>query len=270
MQCRFLALLTALVLMISCKSKNISDSAVVPEISKSSLYKKNLNVSFQNADITTLKIDAKLNYKDAQKSQKIGLKIRLEKGEKIWMSGEFLGLPIAKLLIENDSVFYYNKFDKTYFKGSFDFIHQLIGTQVNYTTLEQLLLGDLIIPNKKFKSFDLEIKDNAYFITDKKSSVYTKQASIYPLVFKTKQQSIYNQITQSLFQASYKSHQAVDGFLFPKKMEFTGTKQNKNSFIYIEYQDIVVNTKLGFPFKIPSSCNKQIVIPSKTDLQNAF
>lgn len=263
MQFRLLATIGLLFFIVSCGSNKVKNATEISKISKSSLYKKHQNQSFQNSDFTTVKIDAKLSYKSDKASQKAGLKLRIAKGEKIWMSGDFLGISIAKLLIEKDSVFYYNKYDKTYFKGSFDFIKQIIGANVTYETLEQLLLGDLIIQNKKFRNYDLEIKDNAYFLTDTKDELYTKKASIYPLIFKTKYQSIENKATQSLFQAFYKNHQALDSFLFPKKVEFKGNNKGKTSLISISYDKISVNQELRFPFKIPSSCNKQIVLNSQ-------
>lgn len=260
MQFRLLAIVGLLFLMVSCGSNKVNNTTEISTISKSSLYKKHQSQSFLNSDFSTVKIDAKLSYKSDKASQKAGLKLRIAKGEKIWMSGDFLGISVAKLLIEKDSVFYYNKYDKTYFKGSFDFIKQIIGANVTYETLEQLLLGDLIIQNKKFRNYDLEIKDNAYFLTDTKDNLYTKKASIYPLIFKTKYQSIKSSAAESLFEAFYKNHQDIEGFLFPKKVEFKGNNKGKNSLITMSYDKISVNQKLRFPFKIPSSCTKQIVL----------
>ncbi len=265
MQFRLLATVGLLFFIVSCGSNKTTNAATeVSKISKSSLYKKHEKQSFQNSDIQTLKIDAKLSYQSEKTSQKVGLKMRISKGEKIWMTGEFLGIPVAKVLIEKDSVFYYNKFDKTYFKGSFGLIKQILGADVNFETLEHLLLGDLILYNKKFKYYDLEIKDNAYFLTDSQDNLYTKKASIYPLIFKTKYQSIESTVTQSLFEAFYKRHQEVASFLFPKKLEFKGNNKGKTSVISLDYQKIYVNPRLSFPFKIPSSCNKQIVLKPKS------
>ncbi|MGY6649165.1 DUF4292 domain-containing protein [Wenyingzhuangia sp. IMCC45574] len=265
MQFRLLATIGLLFFIVSCGSnKKTNAVAEVSKISKSSLYKKHEKQSFQNSDIQTLRIDAKLAYKAKKSSQKVGLKMRIAKGEKIWMSGDFLGISVAKVLIKKDSVFYYNKFDKTYFKGSFDFIKQIVGADVNFETLERLLLGDLIIYNKKFKYYDLEIIENAYFLTDSKDSKYTKKASIYPLIFKTKYQSIESNLTQSIFEAFYKNHQEIDNFLFPKKVEFRGNNSGNTSVISMDYQKIYVNPKLGFPFKIPSSCNKEIKLKPKS------
>lgn len=263
MQFRLLAVIGLLFFIVSCGSNTMKNTAEISNISKSSLYKEYQNQAFQNSSFNTVKIDAKLLYKSDKSSQKAGLKLRIAKGEKIWMSGDFLGISVAKLLIEKDSVFYYNKYDKTYFKGSFDFIKQIIGVDVSYQTLEQLLLGDLIIQNKKFKNYELEIKDNAYFLTDEKDYLYTKKASIYPLIFKTKYQSIQSNITKSLFQAFYNNHQEIEQFLFPKVIEFHGDNHQKHTLISINYDKITVNQQLRFPFKIPSSCTKQIVLNSQ-------
>lgn len=250
--------------IVSCHSnKTVTGTAEISAISPASLYKQNLSQSFQNSSIKTVKVDAKMYYKTQKSSQKLGLKMRIAKDEKIWISGDFLGIPIAKLLVEKDSVHFYNKFDKTYFKGSFEFLQQIIGSKVTYKTLEQLLMGDLILANRKFKNYDLEIKDNAYFLSESEPQDYAKTASIYPIIYKTKYQSIENSLKNNLFQVFYNSHQNIDNFLFPKKLEFQANNQGKSSVISMDYSKVYVNEDLSFPFQIPDSCDKQIILKPK-------
>lgn len=267
MQFRLLAVFM-LSLMISCSTKKSVNSEVkIPKIKYSKLVKEYKAGAFNEAEINTVKIDAKLSYKSEKSSQKLGLSFRIAKGEKIWVSGDFLGIPVVKMLIEQDSIHYYNKFDKTYFNGSFDFIKQLIGVDVSYKTLEKILMGDLIldIENNRFKT---QVINQSYFVADTSHKKYDIEAFLYPLTFKTKSQLIRQQIGNSLFSINYKNHQNIDGFLFPKELDMRADNKGKESFISIKYNDVKFNEELRFPYKVPKDCDQQIILKTNETTAN--
>ncbi|ANW97368.1 hypothetical protein AXE80_14155 [Wenyingzhuangia fucanilytica] len=267
MQFRLLAVIM-LFFMVSCSSKkNVNPEIKIPNIRYSKLVKEYKANSFKEAEFNTVKIGAKMSYKIGNSSQKLGLNFRIAKGEKIWISGDFLGIPVVKMLIEKDSVHYYNKFDKTYFDGSFDFIKQLIGVDVSYAVLEKLFLGDLILNIEKNR-FKMDIHDNSYFIYDGGNKNYYIEAAIYPLIFKTKSQLIEHVLGENLFATYYKNYQEVEGFLFPKELNIKGRNKGKESVITIKYNDIKVNENLSFPYKVPKDCDKPVVLKSKENTED--
>ena len=259
MQFRLLAVLM-LFFMVSCGfKKNIAPKVEVPHMAYSKLVKEYKVNSFKEAPINTVRIDAKMSYKIKNSSQKLGLNFRIAKGEKIWISGDFLGIPVVKMLIEPDSIHYYNKFDKTYFEGSFDFVKQILGVKVTYKVLEEILTGDLVLDLDENR-FLMNIKDNSYSIYDKSNSKYNVEVAIYPFTYKAKSQIIKQSSGNNTFAAYYKSHQNVDGFLFPKELTINADNKGVKSVISMKYSSVKFNENFNFPYKVPKDCNKEIVL----------
>lgn len=264
-RCMQFRLLTAfmLFLIISCSvKKSVNHEVEIPALRYSKFVKKYKAKSFKETNFNTIKIKGKMAYKIGDSSQKLGLNFRILKGEKIWVSGDFLGIPVVKMLIEKDSIRYYNKIDKTYFEGSFDLIKELIGINVSYPVLEKLLVGDIILDLEK-KSFDMDVLNNSYFVYDRRSREYFVEASIYPFSFKTKSQVIEHVLGENLFGTYYKSYQDVEGFLFPNEVLLKGKNKGKETVITINYKDVKFNEKLSFPYKVPKDCDKKVELKPK-------
>ncbi len=262
MQSRFLALVLVLIL-VSCGTNNtVSTNSEIPKISKSKLLKKNGAISFQNASYNTVKINSKMSYDIAGSSHKLGLKLRIAKGEKIWMSADFLGIPVAKLLIDNDSVHYYNKFNKTYFEGSFELIKEIVGVNVSYESLENLFTGDLAL-NLKKGDYRLSREDVAYVFRNSLLNDYINKVELYPLTHKLKSQRIKHYRGDRKLATYYKKYKPVDNFLFPEEIEIHGTNNDKESIIFMHYSKVSFNEKLSFPYKVPDDCDERIVLESE-------
>lgn len=262
MRFKYLIILFVFVLVSCGTTKPVSSGIESPRISKSKLIKKNALHSFKNADFETVKINSKMAYEIGDSSHRLGMKIRIAKGEKLWMSADFLGIPVAKLLVERDSVYYYNKFDKTYFKGSFDFVKELTGVNVTYDVLENLFTGDLAL--KLGKGYKTVIRGNDYYLEDS-SSKYDTSVEFYPFTFKTKSQSMRHSSGKNSLSAYYKSHQNIKDFMFPKDVEIKGSNKGKNSIISMTYTKVTFDEELNFPFKVPKECNKEIVLGPKDE-----
>lgn len=248
-----------MVFMVSCRTKKnlVAVDTYVPEIKESKLFEKYKEKSFEYLDVKTVKIDAKAVYTTASSSHKLGIKFRVEKGQKIWMSADYFGIPVVKMLIERDSVRYYNKIDKTYFEGSLDFIKELIGVDVSYTMLERLFMGDMILDVSP-EEYKLAVRESDYFFYGSKTSPYSLTGAVYPLNYKTKYQVIEEVDKANKFEALYKDHQLINEFLFPQKVAFQINSKQKLSIVSMDYNDVVFDEHLTFPYKVPRSCDKRI------------
>lgn len=258
MQFRYLAL-AFLFVLFSCGSSNSVTSADIPRIKKTKLIKLAEANSFGSTKFNTVKINSKMSYKIGDASHKLGLKVRIAKGQKIWMSADFLGIPVAKFLVEKDSVHYYNKIDKTYFEGSFDLIKELVGLNFSYEILESLFTGDLAI-NLKKGSYRMFRSDLDYYFKNSDFNDYETRVEIYPLTYKTKSQSISHYSGRNFFAAFYKEYQEVDKFMFPKDLEIHGKNKERETLISMSYTSVDFDEDLRFPFKIPKDCDKEIVL----------
>lgn len=265
---RFLTVLTLFVL-VSCGSKSaLTHATKLPvKISKSKLTERNASTSFKTANFNTVKINSKMSYEIGKSSHKLGLKLRVAKGEKIWMSADFLGFPVAKILIQRDSVMYYNKIDKTYFKGSFDLIKELVGVDISYGVLENMLMGDTSI-NLNKGAYKLSREEGFYSFKNSGAKKYLTTVEVYPVTYKIKSQSIVHHGGDNSFRSFYKNHQLIDDFLFPKDVEIKAGNKEKKSIISMSYTSVTFNEKLTFPFKIPKECDKEIILNSEKKKNN--
>ena len=76
---------------------------------------------------------------------------KIEKDKKIWLSASVFGFPVAKGVITPDKVQYYVKINKTYFDGDFSEIQKIFGVPLDFTMLQNLLLGDRLFEMKAKK-----------------------------------------------------------------------------------------------------------------------
>jgi len=248
-----------MVFMVSCRSKKPLElvNTYVPEIEESKLLKNYKDKTFENLAVETVKIDAKTIYKSGSSSHKLGLKFRIEKGHKIWISADYFGIPVVKMLVEKDSVRYYNKIDKTFYEGSLDFVKELLGVEVSYVMLERLFLGDMIL-DVSLEEYKLTTRADDYFFYDSKNSPYSMTGAIYPLTYKTKYQVIEDADKTNKFEALYKNHQLINEFLLPQKVAFQVINKAKETIISMDYSNVTFNEKLTFPYKVPKGCDKKI------------
>ena len=93
------------------------------------------------------------DYDDGEDQQSISISYRYKKDEVVWMSAKLAGLiQVAKLMITPDNIQFYERIDQSYFDGDFQFISSVLGLELNYEQLQNLLLGEIIKPFDILKS----------------------------------------------------------------------------------------------------------------------
>jgi hypothetical protein len=158
-------LLFVLITLISCKSK----SGVVMTAPKEN---KNTTSSvieklYQNKnDFSTLYIKSSANYADEKMSQNVTAEIKIKKDEQILVSVRFLGITMAKALITPEGVSYYEKINGSYFEGDFKGLSQWLGTDLDYSKIQNLLVGQAIDDLTKGKYKETHEADQKYRLED--------------------------------------------------------------------------------------------------------
>ena len=256
-----LIIFTFFILLIGCKSTSeaVDD---LPKIRKSKLIKLNAAKSFTNSAYNTAKINSKMSYEIGGSSHKLGLKIRIQKGQKIWMSADFFGIPVAKLFVEQDQVRYYNKIDKSYFEGSFDFLKQLSGIEIKYDDFEAILTGDTMVDIDD-RIYQLFRGYGFYYFRNVNLSSYERTVEIQPDNYKLKLQSISSDSNHRVFKAIYKKLKDFEGYLFPVDIEIHAKNKDKLSAISMRYTSVKFNEELSFPYEVPRDCTNRVVLKRK-------
>ena len=157
-----------LFVIASCKTKKavaeqaVSQEAVVDNKAKEIIQKHYENVlNFQTASIRS-----SADYADKKQSISINADIRIKKDEIIWINLKFFGIPMAKAFITPSRVSYYEKVNNTYFDGDYSILTKMLGADLDFQKVQNLLLGRPI-DNLTKEDFIAEIADNLFQLKSK-------------------------------------------------------------------------------------------------------
>ena len=210
--------------------------------------KKSIRIANNNLNsIEYIQAKAKVSFRDNNKIKSNTITMRISSDEKIWINAS---LGAARILIDNDSVKYYNKIEKNYFVSDINYINEKIGFESNFEILQNLLLGILI---HKFDPSSLYKKtENSYVYKDDKfnlnSKVIQSTVSISPFNSRVLKHSFKDQ--NNFFEVSYDDYTIVDEQILPTKIRFS---TNGLESLYIEIKSISSLEKINIPFRIPKN-----------------
>ena len=118
---QYFYLILLLALMTGCKSVRVlPNRAPVKRVELKALTAEILKAE---ENISTFRARIKAEYNDQKRKQSVNVNFRLEANKTFWMSANML-IPIAKVLITPEEVQFYEKFQKTYYRGEIAFINQ--------------------------------------------------------------------------------------------------------------------------------------------------
>jgi len=254
--CRII--LVALVMVSSCTSSKTAfgSAAIVKKMSAKKVSKNHIAVLL---DKETVEAKLKVTYRDSKKGKRISVKLRIEKDKIIWLNATYGGLLIARAKITPTKTSYYEKLSKTYFEGDFTVMRKFLGTEVNFSQLQNLLLGQAIfdLKQQKYKS---AIDENAYLLLPKKQQeLFNVFFWINPDHFKIDKQELISRKKNQLLQVRYKKYALIDGERFPKRIEIRAKENRKMTHVIIEYRSVVFDKKFRTPYRVPRGY-KRIVL----------
>ena len=218
------------------------------ESSRKFTPKKSIRIANNNLNsIEYIQAKAKVSFRDNNKIKSNTITMRISSDEKIWINAS---LGAARILIDNDSVKYYNKIEKNYFVSDINYINEKIGFESNFEILQNLVLGILI---HKFDPSSLYQKtENSYVYKDDKfnlnSKVIQSTVSISPFNSRVLKHSFKDQ--NNFFEVSYDDYTIVDEQILPTKIRFSN---NGLESLYIEIKSISSLEKINIPFRIPKN-----------------
>lgn len=243
----FLALILST--LFSCKStKDLTNTYTIKELSARKVVKKHLASSF---DGKTIDAKLKVKYKDRKENISFSVKMKIKKDEVIWLKGTKL-ITVFKAKITPDKVRFYSPYKKNYFEGDFSMLKDLLGFDVNFAQLQNMLLGEAVL-NISDNKQKVDIVENSYQLHPKKQPVlFDVFYQIHPNHYKLKKQYLINTLKEQLLDITYSDYIKKGNLLFPKKTTILAKEKNKFTNINLEVRSVNFNTELQMPFRIPS------------------
>jgi len=239
--------LAVLVFFVGCKSTKTlgANGEFISNISAKQLVKNNTKNSTK---FKTLTSRVKIETSDGTKTQSFSLSMRMEKDKVIWMSK----LGIVKALITPTRVAFYNKLDNTYFDGDFSYLSDLLGTDLDFDKVQNLLLGEALF-NLNDDEFIASTYDKSYLLKPKEQlELFEIFYLLNPRHFKMDSQQLAQPKENRLLQIDYKNYQEVENQVFPQTIRILAVENTDETSVNLEYKSIALNESLRFPFRIPS------------------
>jgi len=244
-------ILFSIALLTSCKSsKNIAsgNSTALTKLSSRKVVKKHTAADFNGNTI-----DAKLrvNYKDNKENIGFSVKMKIKKDEVIWLKGTKL-ITVFKAKITPEKVSFYSPYKRNYFEGDFSMLKELLGFDVNFNQLQNMLLGQAVLNLKETKQ-KVEISDTNYQMYPKNQpDLFDIFYHVNPVHFKLEKQYLINEIKAQRLDINYGNYITKQDLLFPEKISIQAKENTKFTKIDIGVRSITFNSDLQMPFKIPS------------------
>ena len=244
-------ILVAMLVFTSCKSKKelVESGSAISKMSARKVAKKHITASFDKKTV-----DAKLKgrFKDNKTNESFNVRMKIKKDEVIWLKGTKF-ITVFKAEITPTKIKYYSPYFKNYFEGDFSMLKELLGTDINFEQLQNLLLGQAVMNVKKEKQ-EVAVIDNSYRLSPKnQSNLFELFFDVNPSHFKLNQQSIINPIKDERLDVIYPSYSVKSGEIFPNKILIKAKKPNKFTNIDLTVKSVTFNTDVFMSFSIPKN-----------------
>lgn len=234
-------------LLFNCKSaKTISNGNANLNLSTKQLVKENTK---QAADFKTLQSRLKITYTNKGKSQTHSVNFRVEKDKALWINATF---SIIRALITPEKVSFYNKLDQTYFDGDYEYLSDLLGTELDFDKVQNLLLGETLY-KMNTSDYKASVDDGSYVVQPKNQrDLFEIFFLLSPSNFKVKSQQISQPKEFRHLQIDYLAYQYVEQQIIPERIKVIAIEASDEMGIELEMKSVTLNEELRFPFKIPS------------------
>lgn len=239
-----------LMVLSSCKAKKdlLKTTTISKKMSARKVARKHIASNFNK---TTVAAKFKVNFNNGTLKQRISVSLKMKKDEVIWLKGTKF-ITLFKVKITPTSVRYYSSFTKNYVEGDFSMLTKLLGIEINFEQLQNLLLGQSLLNLKKQKQ-RVTIEDNKYVLTpESQVDLFDISFSVNPSHFKLEKQSVVNSQKNKRLDIFYPSYSMIDGELFPQEIQIIA-KQPK-TFTKIDFitKSVLFDTNLDLSFSIPN------------------
>jgi len=210
--------------------------------------KKHISSNFDKQNIDAR---LKVNYKDTKNKVGFSVRMKIKKDEVIWLKGTKF-ITVFKAKITPTKVQFYSSFYKNYFDGDFSMLKKMLGTDINFQQLQNMLLGQSLL-NVKSERHEVQISNKSYQLSPKKQSdLFNIFFYVNPTHYKLNKQSIVNSIKNQRLDISYARYSQKKGVLFPEKINIRAKQNKKFTNIDITTRSVEFNTKLNLDFRMPN------------------
>jgi hypothetical protein len=253
---RYIKILTfcCLLAMVSCKAKKqviVNRAAPVNVLKAPDDKLARLNaIRASQVHFNTFSGKAKAKLDISGSSNDVTLNIRIRRDQKIWVSVTAIaGIEVARAQITPDSIMVINRLQAVYLRQPFAYVTQFAGEQVNYKTLEALLVGN-IIPELLSENTGIQSANGTLTLTG------DLRGLMYKLIIgpdmKASQTSLNEPNAGQSLQVVNSAFIPVGSVTVPSQIDMSSIVKDKKIQVNLHYTKIEFDKPLDFPFNIPA------------------
>lgn len=242
-------LLFFLLIFTSCKSKkNIVDEGTgAKNLSARKVARNHIQANFNKK---TVDARLKVHFKNEKQNRSISVRMKIKKDEVIWLKGTYL-ITLFKAKITRKKVSFYSPYQRSYFEGDFSMLKRLLGTEINFEQLQNMLFGQALL-NVKSQKQDINFVEKSYQLSPKtQSDLFDIFFQINPQHFKLNKQFLVNSVKNKRLDITYPKYIKEKEVLFPERIIINARDKNKSTLLDIMVRSVTFNQKISMPFKIP-------------------
>jgi hypothetical protein len=245
----FLKYLFIGLLIVSCKTKKVMVAEQVATAEKNKAEEVIANHYKNKIDFQTASIKASVSFENSKQSLDATADVRIKKDEIIWINLKVFGLPMAKAIITPNRVSFYEKLNSVYLDGDFKYLSELLGTDLDFNKVQNLLLGQPMDDLRK-EEFVMEIAENYFKIKNKNQTETQKYFSFESANYLLKIQDLNQPAKNRGITIVYPAFQTIDNMFLPTGISILA-KQKDQVKIEVGYKKINFNENLTYPYDIP-------------------
>jgi hypothetical protein len=253
----FVVCFTSSLTLVSCKSK-----AAVVDVAKneSRMSSKKIIENYYNNknEFSTLYIKANAQFASEKQTQNVTAEIKIKKDQQILISIRFLGITMAKASITPTSVSYYEKINGDYYEGDFSALSQLLGTDLDFNKVQNMLLGRVIDDLKKGK-YTESFADQVYRLDDTSDDNTKKSFYFDADKFLVNKQEITQTKEGRMIQVVYSNKREFNEMILPMAINIDTYQKKGKTEINLEYNTVTFNEELSFPYSVPNDYKRIII-----------
>lgn len=253
--CVKLFVICGLLIIYSCKARKqilvnrkTADSTVIKPIEDKTVKLNAIKAT--QTYFNTFSGKARTQLDIGGNSNDVTLNIRISRDKKIWVSVTAIaGIEVARALITPDSIMVINRLQSLYVKQPFNYINKLAGKQVNYNTLQSILIGNAI-PELLTENSNFETTAGNITLTGNLQDI------VYKLFLgpdlKVTQTNLSNQSAGQTLQVVNNTFIQAGNRVVPSQIDMASIVKDKKIQVNLHYIKMDFDQPQEYPFIIPA------------------
>ena len=250
---KYFQCLLILLSVSACKSLTVLPSKKPIESIKVKRLIENLEKS--EGKINSFRARIKATFTSKKIKQSLNINLRLKNNKFLWMSANIF-VPVAKLLMTNEKIFFYEKFQKKYYEGDYEVLNSILGTNFKLHDIQNIFIGNPIDNLKKIKIKRIDNPEYYVFIntnSEKFSTTYFFDTENFRI---REQRFLLLDNQNSILSIKYPLYQKISGKIIPKKIQISSFVNGEFVSIILEFIRVDYPNELTIPFKLPEGYSK--------------